>query len=262
MVARALSSSVDFPTPGSPPSNTSEPGTSPPPSTRSSSGTPDEIRAASATSTSTNRRSGLGGTWDCATCPATSSTSVPKAEQPGHFPNQRPAVYPHSVQLNWTATDFATRPPYGRSRTQTVTRFERLRAETETAPPSGAASAVSREGLGSPRRIGAQPRLCSMRRSSCGGDGSLIPFPVVHRVGSLPNRYGVPGCAAVGRPPELARVRRQSCARDGVRTAPRSRGRGGRKCRHQAERQCESHRPENTPADAAIPLRLRALRRL
>src|SRR5205823_4447663 len=171
MVARALSSSVDFPTPGSPPSNTSEPGTSPPPSTRSSSGTPLEIRAASATSTSTSRSSGFGGTWDCETWPTTSSTSVPNAEQPGHLPNQRPAVYPHSVQLNWTATDFATRPPYGRSRTQIVTRSEHHRAETETAPPSGAASVTSREGLGSRRRIGAQPRLCSMRRSSCGGAG-------------------------------------------------------------------------------------------
>jgi hypothetical protein len=26
-----------------------------------------------------------------------SSTSVPKALQPGHLPNQRPAVYPHSL---------------------------------------------------------------------------------------------------------------------------------------------------------------------
>ena len=43
---RAPSSvSVDLPTPGSPPSSTSEPGTSPPPSTRSNSGMPVEIRA-------------------------------------------------------------------------------------------------------------------------------------------------------------------------------------------------------------------------
>jgi hypothetical protein len=29
--------------------------------------------------------------------PASSSTSVPNDPQPGHLPNQRPALYPHSV---------------------------------------------------------------------------------------------------------------------------------------------------------------------
>ena len=53
-----IRSSVDLPTPGSPPTSTSEAGTSPPPSTRSSSATPVGMRSASSASTSTSRRSG------------------------------------------------------------------------------------------------------------------------------------------------------------------------------------------------------------
>ena len=51
----AFRSSVDLPTPGSPPTSTSDAGTSPPPSTRSSSGTPVEIRSDSSATTSTSR---------------------------------------------------------------------------------------------------------------------------------------------------------------------------------------------------------------
>ena len=42
--------------------------------------------------------------------------SVPNALQPGHFPNQRPDEYPHSMHANCTA-GFATPPAYGRTRT-------------------------------------------------------------------------------------------------------------------------------------------------
>ena len=49
--AAICSSSVDLPIPGSPPSNTAEPGTMPPPSTRSSSPLPLGMRSASAVST-------------------------------------------------------------------------------------------------------------------------------------------------------------------------------------------------------------------
>ena len=49
-----------MPTPGSPPTSTSEAGTSPPPRTRSSSATPVGIRSASSTSTSTSRSTGRG----------------------------------------------------------------------------------------------------------------------------------------------------------------------------------------------------------
>ena len=45
MFAAACSSSVDLPMPGSPPSSTSEPGTTPPPSTRSNSSMPVGSRA-------------------------------------------------------------------------------------------------------------------------------------------------------------------------------------------------------------------------
>ena len=40
--------------------------------------------------------------------PCSSSTRVPNAPQPGHFPSQRPDVVPHSPHVNWTVT-FATR---------------------------------------------------------------------------------------------------------------------------------------------------------
>ena len=56
-----ISSSVDLPTPGSPPTSTSDAGTSPPPSTRSSSGTPVGIRSASSALTSTSRSERLCG---------------------------------------------------------------------------------------------------------------------------------------------------------------------------------------------------------
>src|SRR6476659_2127567 len=49
-------SSVDLPMPGSPPSNTSDPGTSPPPSTRSNSLTPDGNRVDTTASTSEYNR--------------------------------------------------------------------------------------------------------------------------------------------------------------------------------------------------------------
>ena len=57
----ALRSSVDLPTPGSPPTSTSEAGTMPPPSTRSSSGTPVEMRSPSLADTSP---SGVGAARD------------------------------------------------------------------------------------------------------------------------------------------------------------------------------------------------------
>ena len=47
MFAAACSSSVDLPMPGSPPSSTSDPGTTPPPSTRSNSPMPVERRVLS-----------------------------------------------------------------------------------------------------------------------------------------------------------------------------------------------------------------------
>ena len=97
IAASAISRSVDFPTPGSPPTRTSEAGTSPPPSTRSSSGTPVGIRAASSTSTSARRSSGFASAWPFPAGGAC-STSVPKLAQLGQRPSQRPVEYPQSEQ--------------------------------------------------------------------------------------------------------------------------------------------------------------------
>ena len=60
-LAATSSSSVDFPTPGSPASSTTAPGTSPPPSTRSSSDTPVGRARAVSSATSAMRRAGVVG---------------------------------------------------------------------------------------------------------------------------------------------------------------------------------------------------------
>ena len=59
--AATSSSSVDFPTPGSPASSTTAPGTRPPPSTRSSSDTPVGRARAVSSATSAMRRAGVAG---------------------------------------------------------------------------------------------------------------------------------------------------------------------------------------------------------
>src|SRR5207248_10258971 len=114
LIARsAISSSVDLPTPGSPPTSTSDAGTRPPPSTRSSSGTPVGIRSASSASTSTRRSSGRAADLAAPFGSARdSSTSVPNSPQPGHLPNQRPDEYPHSGQEKTDAAALATAPVY------------------------------------------------------------------------------------------------------------------------------------------------------
>ena len=84
IAASAVRSSVDLPTPGSPPTSTSDAGTSPPPSTRSSSGTPVEIRAASSTCDVDEAQQRLRRRLRaCVTWPTTSSTSVPNAGSRG-----------------------------------------------------------------------------------------------------------------------------------------------------------------------------------
>ena len=114
---------LDLPTPGSPPSSTSEPGTSPPPSTRSSSAMPVEAvgrrqldgrevdrprgrRPPRAARRPAHRRVG-----------ARSSTSVDQASQPGHWPSQRGSLRPQSEQVKTVraglltgGSDFSQRP--------------------------------------------------------------------------------------------------------------------------------------------------------
>src|SRR5207244_4047592 len=101
------------PTPGSPPTRTTDAGTRPPPSTRSSSGMPVAIRSASSASTSTRRRRGLAAAPADGGATVDSSTSVPNSPHPGHFPNQRPEEYPHSGQEKTEAAALATRPSLG-----------------------------------------------------------------------------------------------------------------------------------------------------
>src|SRR5262245_16202802 len=128
IAASAVSNSVDLPTPGSPPTSTSDAGTRPPPSTRSSSATPVAMRSASSAWTSTRRstrcESAAGPILERVAC---SSTRVPKAPQPGQRPNHRPETVPHSVHACWTAAAFATRPGYAAAPTAIATTSRNLR---------------------------------------------------------------------------------------------------------------------------------------
>ena len=86
--ASAWRSTVDFPTPGSPPSSVTEPGTTPPPSTRSSSATPVGIGSTPSIGTSPIGRAGST-TAPIATAAggaSTSSTIVFHSPQPSHRP--------------------------------------------------------------------------------------------------------------------------------------------------------------------------------
>ena len=110
-----------MPTPGSPPTSTSDAGTSPPPSTRSSSGTPVEIRSDSSATTSTSRSGARAAPLLPPRGTGASATIVPNSPQPGQRPSQRPDAVPHSVQTCWIAAALAMGgPPYSRRPTAFV----------------------------------------------------------------------------------------------------------------------------------------------
>ncbi len=101
-VEATSSSRVDLPTPGSPASSTTAPGTSPPPSTRSSSST--RVGAACAASTSISAmgragvRAGLAATVRGPADAGPSSVTVPHAWHSPQRPTHLGVVHPHSVQ--------------------------------------------------------------------------------------------------------------------------------------------------------------------
>ena len=114
MRASAIVSSVDLPTPGSPPTSTSEPGTRPPPSTRSSSPTPVSRRSASAAGTSasaTGRRGSAPPPPRRFSVVACSSTSDDHAPQEGQRPCHLTCAAPHS----WQAKRVSARTAIGRA---------------------------------------------------------------------------------------------------------------------------------------------------
>ncbi len=98
------SSSVDLPTPGSPASRTTAPGTSPPPSTRSSSPTPvGACRAASTSICPISRaveRVGATATVRGPTPAAPTSATVPHSWHSPHRPTHLAVVQPHAVHAN------------------------------------------------------------------------------------------------------------------------------------------------------------------
>ena len=120
MLPSAVSSSVDLPTPGSPPTSTSEAGD------EAAAEHPVELghaRADAGRLLDTHIGQPLQRPGDAVPAPApssrgpvSSSISVPNALHPGHFPSQRPVVVPHSEHTCWTIT-FAISPWYATRRT-------------------------------------------------------------------------------------------------------------------------------------------------
>ncbi len=99
--ASAIVTSVDLPTPGSPPTSTSDPGTMPPPRTRSSSPIPVGIRSASSAETSasaTTSRGCAGALPRGEESVVRSSRIVPHASQAGQRPSHFDSVSPQAVQ--------------------------------------------------------------------------------------------------------------------------------------------------------------------
>jgi hypothetical protein len=97
------SSSVDLPTPGSPASSTTWPGTSPPPTTRSNSPSPVAVRAVRSSSTSLSRRAGRSVPVPrdrgpgASPSPAGTCSTVPQPWHCGQRPTQRGCSAPHAV---------------------------------------------------------------------------------------------------------------------------------------------------------------------
>ena len=121
----ASSSRVDLPTPGSPASRTTAPGTRPPPSTRSSSPSPVDRAPAALASTAAIETAGLAGATaalnsaaelakPAAPVPgrtsrgAAAACTVPHASHPAQRPVHLVVRQPHSEHWNaWPADDFA-----------------------------------------------------------------------------------------------------------------------------------------------------------
>src|SRR6476661_9898011 len=133
--AAAWSRSVDLPMPGSPPSSTSDPGTSPPPRTRSSSAMPRLLRGRSASAMPASPAGSL------VPAPATRasdrcvrvgsrttvSTSVFQPLQARHWPSQRRNASPHDWQTKRLWGRAIARPPVGRRGSPRLDRGTRLR---------------------------------------------------------------------------------------------------------------------------------------
>src|SRR5690606_38429046 len=127
----ACSSSVDLPTPGSPPTRTTDPGTSPPPSTRSNSPTPVGNRASSVGSTWLSRTgSGAGcpaadrrpGAWPPRGEAGAACTSRMLFQDPheGQRPSHRGDSYPHSSHAYFTRGGLAAIVPSRRKIAENV----------------------------------------------------------------------------------------------------------------------------------------------
>ena len=109
-LAATSSSSVDFPTPGSPASSTTAPGTIPLPRTRSSSAMVVSRRCAPSVGTWVMGTAASTGTEEdtCLSFGAPRSTTEPQLWHSPHLPTHRTDVQPHSVQ--WYVSCFLATP--------------------------------------------------------------------------------------------------------------------------------------------------------
>ena len=180
--AAMASSRVDLPTPGSPPSRVTDPGTRPPPSTRSSSARPVGTGRAPPPSTAVMGAGRAGGAEPAGEPPRRPAAGrrpraprrgVFHASHDGHRPVQRGALPPHSVH-RWTVFTFAMGRPYGRGVTELGTRSTVpacARTEDRRAPPiarprSGCGSSPSTTPRRSRSSRGASGPSRSARRCS------------------------------------------------------------------------------------------------
>jgi hypothetical protein len=104
------SNNVDLPTPGSPASSTTAPGTSPPPSTRSNSLTPvDNARADSMSTSPIGRAADVGAPATMrVTDPLPRSSMLPQAWHSGQRPSHFATSLPHSAHRKVGRAVFAT----------------------------------------------------------------------------------------------------------------------------------------------------------
>src|SRR5690625_4125942 len=97
VLAATSSRSVDLPTPGSPASSTTAPGTNPPPSTRSNSPTPVGMYVAASAGTCPMGTAGMATAVAVVPAPVCAvSTTLPQAWHSPHLPTHLVVVQPHS----------------------------------------------------------------------------------------------------------------------------------------------------------------------
>src|SRR5437016_1833296 len=209
--AAHCSSSVDFPIPGSPPTRTTDPGTTPPPSTKSNSGNPVSQRSRPPPDTAERR---VGG-WADGTIrrpalppnrPTGSSTSVFHAPHASHRPAHFGWSAPHSLQRNTDCALAATGRLRGRFARRVVVEAGVFLLEEQFHGPRGAVALLPHGQLRQPLDVfvglGIHRAVVEFLAVDEADDVSvLLDRPGLPQVGEL--RAPVLAAALFGRPGQL-----------------------------------------------------------